>query len=171
MVELKLDTAAVNALFPEGTQARVNLQQAVINNITSSILDKRANKDVQEQIRIAAEEHGMKSSLPVLVQTELRKYLTERGWNNTSVRLQNTRAQEVRSLVEAEVRGITHTLFEDIIKQCADDAKQRFKDGIERKIAYALANSEAHFAARLNDGFKEILDKALADRLGLAVKS
>ncbi|QGZ16369.1 hypothetical protein Hena1_02190 [Erwinia phage Hena1] len=170
MVELKLDTAAVNALFPEGTQARVNLQQAVINNITSNILDKRINQDVLRQIEETAKEYTLDQSLTARVQKELDAYLTKRGWNSPAG-LTSVRKSEVQSIVNAEVKGLCYAMFEELVKECTENAKKEFGDGMTRKIRYALENAQAHFAARLNDGFKEILDKAIVQRMGLEVKS
>jgi len=169
MVELKLDTMALNALFPEGTEARVALQQAVINNITTNILDKRINKDITQQIQLAAEAFGVNTSMQEQIQTQLKTYLTARSWNKP-VKIQDSRSSEVKSLVESEVRTYTHELFENIIKTCTEEAKKQFEVGMERKIKYALSQAESHFASRLNENFKGVLDAALAQRLGLQVK-
>ena len=50
-VQLKLDTGAVNALFPEGTQARVDLQQCVMMNIARANLSKAMRDDFAEKKR------------------------------------------------------------------------------------------------------------------------
>lgn len=168
-VELKLDTAAVNALFPEGTEARVALQQAVINNITSNILDKRINEDIREQVRNAAAAMGVNDNLQTKVQTEMRRYLVEKGWN-TRGKIQTSRLEEVKAIINQEVQDTTYQIFEDLIKKCTEEAKTKFADGMERKINYALSNAESHFSSRLNEKFKGILDLALAQRLGLEVK-
>lgn len=171
MVQLKLDTAAVNALFPEGTQARVDLQQAVINNIVTGILSKRIDEVLVKQIHTAVLDMGLETSLRQLVQTELNSYLEKRSWNSRGDVLNNVSKANVKAAVEQEVKNLSSSVFEDIIKECTDKAKETFSDGMKRKIDYALENSQAHFAARLNDKFKDVLDAALASRLGLAVKS
>lgn len=170
MVELKLDTAAVNALFPEGTQARVDLQQAVINNITSNILGKRVSEETRVQIQNQAKDYLLDQNLTSLVQKELESFMTKRGWNSPAA-LTSVRKSELQVLVNAEVKGLCANIFAEIVAECTENAKKDFSDAMGRKITYALENAQAHFAARLNNGFKEILDKALADRLGLAVKS
>lgn len=170
MVELKLDTNAVNALFPEGTEARVALQQAVINNITSEILGKRITKDIHDLVNAAVTSMGLDFNFQDMIQKELNTYMKARGWGSNYKELQPSRKEEIKKLVEAEVRDISHTAFEDIIKSCTEDAKTRFEDGMERKITYALSKVEDKVSSRLNEKWKEILDNALVQRLGLAVK-
>ena len=171
MVELKLDTAAVNALFPDGTQARVDLQQAVINNIVTGILSKRIDEVLVKQIHTAVLDMGLETSLRQLVQSELNSYLEKRSWNSRNDVLTNVNKTAVKAAVEQEVKNLSASVFDDIVKECTDKAKETFSEGMKRKIDYALSNSESHFSARLNEKFKEILDQALAQRLGLAVKS
>lgn len=46
-IQLKLDAAAVTVLFPEGSPVRLELQQAVINEITRKIVDRELAKTRQ----------------------------------------------------------------------------------------------------------------------------
>lgn len=167
MVELKLDTAAVNALFPEGTQARVDLQQAVINNVVTGILSKRIDEVLVKQIHTAVLDMGLETSLRTLVQNELEAYLKKRSWNTRSDLLTDISKTTVKAAVDQEVKNLSASLFDEIIKECTEKAKKTFSDGMKRKIDYALENSQEHFAARLNDKFKDVLDAALTQRLGL----
>lgn len=43
-IQLKLDAAALAALFPEGSQVRLELQQAVINETVRKIVDRELSK-------------------------------------------------------------------------------------------------------------------------------
>ena len=58
MIDIKLDTYAVRQLFPEGTAARAQLQQSVINNIVKEMVLKdsqnKLKQAVQSEIAIAA---------------------------------------------------------------------------------------------------------------------
>lgn len=69
-VELKLDAAAMAALFPEGTQVRLELQQAVINETVRNIIDRNLSgtrsiidKAVNDQITAALAAVGFSSKL------------------------------------------------------------------------------------------------------------
>lgn len=58
-VQIKLDAAAVASLFPEGSEARLELQQAVINETVRKIVDRELAKTrqlVEAQCRRVAEE-------------------------------------------------------------------------------------------------------------------
>lgn len=50
MIQLKLDTQALNNLFPEGTQARMDLQAAVIKNVVDSVIGKRVTEEIENMV-------------------------------------------------------------------------------------------------------------------------
>ncbi len=65
-IELKLDTAALNALFPEGSAARVNLARAVTVNLVEKLavkevkhLDATLTESVRQQILQTMRDKGM----------------------------------------------------------------------------------------------------------------
>ncbi|UYL85020.1 hypothetical protein pEaSNUABM55_00247 [Erwinia phage pEa_SNUABM_55] len=170
MVELKMDTAALNALFPEGTEARVALQQAVINNITKNLLSKHLNQDIKDQVAEAAKALGLQYNFQELVQKELGTYLDRRGWASTYP-LQESRKEELAKSIRQQVSTVASSEFHALSKKITGEAVENFNNGVERKIAYALENVQGLATARLNTGWNEIMDKAIADRLGLQVKS
>lgn len=170
MVELKLDTAAVNALFPEGTQARVDLQQAVINNITKNLLSKHIDQDIKDKVVEAAKELGLQYNFQELVQKELGTYLDRRGWASTYP-IQESRKAELAKSIRQQVSTVASSEFNALSKQITDEAVENFNNGVGRKISYALENVQGLAAARLNKEWNTILDNAIADRLGLQVKS
>lgn len=47
-MKIQLDTNAMNALFPEGSEARVELQAAVIANFATRIRDNQIERIVRE---------------------------------------------------------------------------------------------------------------------------
>lgn len=69
-IHLKLDTAAVAALFPEGSEARLELQQGVINQIVNRLVDRELSSTrnfVADQCKSvvakALEKEGLTSKL------------------------------------------------------------------------------------------------------------
>ena len=48
IMKIQLDTNAMNALFPEGSEARVELQAAVIANFATRIRDNQIERIVRE---------------------------------------------------------------------------------------------------------------------------
>ena len=49
-IQLKLDTNAVESLFPEGSEVRVQLQNAVIAEMTKRLYDKAMKEAVNEAL-------------------------------------------------------------------------------------------------------------------------
>ncbi len=56
-MKLSLDATALNALFPEGTEARVELQQAVLGNFVKNMFSKSMPKEVKEYVEGIITEH------------------------------------------------------------------------------------------------------------------
>ena len=87
MIDIKLDTHAVRQLFPEGTEARAQLQQSVINNIVKEMVLKdsqnKLKQAVQSEVNIAT------VTIPD-VRAEVKKQLQQmfhtRGWSDISAK-------------------------------------------------------------------------------------
>jgi len=68
MIELKLDTQAMDKLFPEGTTARVNLQSSIIASLAGRFLkpgaelQKVLNEHKKTILNESLADYGMKSS-------------------------------------------------------------------------------------------------------------
>lgn len=168
MIELKLDTAAVEKLFPEGTELRVNLQQAVVNNIANRALNRKISHDIDNAIRKHVQEECGMFDLTTLVAKDLEKYIEKSGWKEFKV---NDNANtNVRNAVEKKVHEVSDEVFNRLINKAIDDATERAKESIDRKIAYALSNLEGMIAKRLNEKFSAIVDAAIAAKLGMEIK-
>lgn len=71
-MKLQLDTKAMDALFPEGSEARVELQRAVIANFAKRVKDDHINHLVRQEI--VRETNGLTnpSELAILMNKALR---------------------------------------------------------------------------------------------------
>lgn len=169
MVELKLDTAAVEKLFPEGTELRVNLQQAVVNNIAKRALERQVSHDIDNAIRRHVQQECGMYDLSGLVRTELEKNIQSNGWNKPDT-VEDYAADKIRGQVTRHVENIADTEFNKLINEILDKATERMKTSIDRKIAQALLDIDKHVSARLNNNFAAIIDAAIAAKLGMEIK-
>lgn len=169
MVELKLDTAAVEKLFPEGTELRVNLQQAVVNNIAKRALERQVSHDIDNAIRRHVQQECGMYDLSGLVRTELEKNIQNNGWNKPDT-VKDHAADKIRGQVTRHVENLATTEFNKLIDDILDKATERMKASIDRKIAQALLDVDKHVSARLNQNFGAIVDAAIAAKLGMEVK-
>lgn len=168
MVELKLDTAAVEKLFPEGTELRVNLQQAVVNNIAKRILDRDISVRLETLIRThVTHECGM-MDLNTLVKNALDAHLEKSGWHDH--RLKDSTTSQIRELVKKKVQQLADSEMQKIINDTLSRSTNTMKDTLDRHIDNALQDVEKHIAARLNQKFAAVVDAAIAAKLGMEVK-
>lgn len=168
MIELKLDTAAVEKLFPEGTELRVNLQQAVVNNIAKRALERQVSHDIDNAIRRHVQQECGMFDLTNLVSKELEKHLEKSGWRDFKV--SDNANHIVRNAVEQKVHQVSDEVFNRVINKALEEATERAKESIDRKIAYALNNLDDIIAKHLNAKFSAIVDAAIAAKLGMEVK-
>lgn len=169
MVELKLDTAAVEKLFPEGTELRVNLQQAVVNNIAKRALERQVSHDIDNAIRRHVQQECGMYDLSEMVKKELEKNIQINGWNQPDTVTDNA-ANKIRGQVTRHVENLATTEFNKLIDDILDKATERMKASIDRKIAQALLDVDKHVSARLNQSFAAVVDAAIAAKLGMEVK-
>lgn len=169
MIGLKLDTAAVEKLFPEGTELRVDLQQAVVNNIAKRALERQVSHSIDNAIRQHVQHECGMYDLSDMVKTELEKNIQNNGWNQPDT-VKDYAANKIRAAVTRHVENLATTEFNKLIDDVLDKATERVKASIDRKIAAALLDIDKHVADRLNQGFTAVVDAAIAAKLGMEVK-
>lgn len=168
MIELKLDTAAVEKLFPEGTELRVNLQQSVVNNIAKRILDRDISVRLETLIRThVTHECGM-MDLNSLVKNALDTHLEKTGWHD--FRLKDSTTGQIRELVKKKVEQLADSEMQKIINDTLSRSTNTMKNTLDRHIDNALQDVEKHISARLNQKFAAVVDAAIAAKLGMEVK-
>lgn len=140
MTEIKLDTQALNALFPEGSEARVKLQNAVIFNFVSKNFKTNTfGKEVEQYIIKAKTEMTLK----VYEAAGLKKGEWS-GWaiphdsalgKEITLNVRNAMSDQIRSDLLAYVETCRGTIKHDvevavgklIDKEVADLLKARLK--------------------------------------------
>lgn len=165
MVEIKLDTAAVESLFPEGEQARVDLQQAVINNIVKRIIERTVSKSARDEITTTVKVECGMTNYSDLVKKELMTYLTSNGWGTFTTSEVTT--QKIREAVKSKVKDIADDYITTVIKDTLDKAMENIYKSVDYRVGVALSQVEDVIAKRLNSSFNAILDKAIVERLGI----
>lgn len=50
-IRLQLDTKAVESLFPEGSEARVDLQQAIVQNMANRLLNESSTEMIRKIVK------------------------------------------------------------------------------------------------------------------------
>ncbi|QHS01727.1 hypothetical protein CPT_CIP9_191 [Enterobacter phage vB_EclM_CIP9] len=159
MINLKLDTNAVIKLFSD-EESRVELQQAVINNVVQELVLKNSKNKVQETIQKEISLVGARlPDVTPMVKEQLNKFFVSKGWNKVegTFELERIMKEEANRVAYSQVMGAV-----------SDQVEKAVKD-LEGRIENALKMSETRMEQlivdRLNKKFTEVLDRAIAERV------
>lgn len=115
-IKLSLDKAALEALFPEGSDARVNLQRVVVDDL----LKKLAIKDVKH-----VSEQLLKTLDPIIKGT-VSEFVRARFGSSHSTAYYLTDA--VKEAVKAEVRANMHSCVMDAVISCREEYQKAINE-------------------------------------------
>lgn len=121
MVSLKLDSDAVASLFPEGSQARIDLQSAVITNIASRYLKDATNTQIREAVSQSLGDFKLASDEAIKkVCNDFAK--SSYSWNNKlQINLLDSTRDEIRNAI---IFGVNSEILSLITEQVAIESKK-----------------------------------------------
>lgn len=137
-VQLKLDAQAMTALFPEGSEIRLALQQAVINEVARNIVDRNIT-NLRSQIDATCMAHFER----VLADQGIKRHYS--GW-------------QISPEIKATINDAAKLSFSSEVSKAIDAVAQPALDEIRRKLDAQL---ETGLRARLDALAREALRGAL----------
>ncbi|QQG32161.1 hypothetical protein CkP1_0080 [Citrobacter phage CkP1] len=160
MINLKLDTQTVRNLFPEGSEMRAALQQSVINNVVKEMVLKDSNNKITEAVKSQIALQGSRiPNVEAAVREELKKFFERKGWNEVEGTF------ELERVMQVEAERIARDQLRNALQDVADAAAKRMEGYIADAIKINERKYEDMIISRLNNGFGEIIDKAIAAKL------
>lgn len=139
-MELKLDAAALKALFPEGTEAHLNLQKAVIAEfVKKSFAAKNAVPEmVAQAVEHAITVHStlLAQAIESIKQVEATKALHEEGvtqlvgGGTTFARKVLHLTQDTKDRIRSEVR----TAFDDAVREQIKTTMEAVVKGVPQRV-------------------------------------
>ena len=164
-MKVQLDTKAMNALFPEGSEGRVQLQQAVIQNYAQSIL-KGCKDEIKDAVSVE-----LRSAI-ISVRDEVRKeheqftkeLLTGTDRWSSNYKLTEKGKDIVRLQAEKVMQGDMYSHLEDF---ALDKLKSSdYETIMDRQVAHHINNLSrkltteraSEIKAKVNELFKGITD-------------
>lgn len=163
-VELKLDRSALEALFPEGTEARVKLQQAVIQNFAQSYI-KGSKDTVLNSLQPQLVEMKKQISNELMAQEEefMKTILTKSGgaWSS-SLKL----TDEGKKLILREA----HSKFNGLISKDLHDLTTQKVHGAlaEEHLTFLIDQQINNKVAAILELKREQLEKVTTEIFGLS---
>lgn len=144
-IELKLDTNALESLFPAGSEARVNLQKAVIANfIRAHVKPSFVTAEVEKLVKEAQTE----AVKQVLAEMGLRPH-----WNGTTT-LSDTAKREIELQARRALEPMVDTAVKAGVRAAAELIEPRIKQHVEYEtninIKRAVSDHVAKIAAELS---------------------
>lgn len=133
-VEIKLDTNAMNALFPEGTEARVNLQKAVIANFAKTNL--KPSQVVQKEVMAEIDKEAKKITEEVLRELQVKGPI--RGWTDTWI-LKPEFEANIRKVIKEKIDQMIHSAVCAAEENVARIVKSRIDDEVVRQIRIGVS--------------------------------
>lgn len=162
-MEIKLDTQALNALFPEGSQARVELRQAVVQNFVNRNFIRFTNEEMSKMVMQAVKETQL-PDIKQMIDKRLNVEFTRRGWNGVDVN--EGLSSDMRKAAEREV----DQHFSDLADKYVESGRKRLEGTFERNIKNAMETATAHFESlvtkRLAGAWNSVIDAAIKLKLG-----
>lgn len=146
-MKVQLDTKAMNALFPEGSEARIQLQNAVIANFANGIKDKYIEHEVQKIVRETVNFIGTEAQISRLIRERIQEEFksVNMGWYNTVYKV-----EERGKIDKAIVQHADSTAYE-IRSKLIEDGKKVVNESLEK------------CGSRLNEHIGTVVSKAEAD--------
>lgn len=180
-MKMQLDTKALEALFPEGSEARVELQNAVIANFAKKMHDKHVSEDVKNEIYRAIQLAGVNFDSQSICRDILNKTITNIGWSTADAKLKTntTLANSIRAyasqqdlILSQSMDAYARELVEKYLT-AREEAGKRFIEqyvgmaeaSLAKAKAQAINEIESRIVAACKQSMPEIIRREMANYL------
>lgn len=156
-VILNLDCATLAVLFPEGSEARVNLQAAVVNNFVDRISKEKMGEMFSDQVAlinsiITSKTAAVRAEMDAKVEEAISAYFNKTGYYNPTRTLTDASRQKIRDSLESD---FTDTINKKIAEM-GEDVRLRtaIDNALHAKISSTAGSS---FTSAVKSIVKETL--------------
>lgn len=148
--EIKIDSNALERLFPEGTEARVKLQQAVIQNFATRVIKDQSQaslarlirKEIEPVVKDAVAEHFVGGAWGPEVLTEKMKFAIAEEWRKqVTSHLHNfamTHGQLMKGHMDRQSEALLATIPQQVELNVKPLIVQKIRNEVVNKINAAL---------------------------------
>lgn len=167
MTTITLDTNALNALFPEGTQSRVDLRQAVIQNFVDRNFIRLGDEALKAMVK--AEIINRTRDLPSVkdeVEKQVQALFVQKGWNDTDT--DPVFRNSLRQIVETKAREDIDAMVNKAVENGIKSIDIRTQQSVDRSIKIAEEKFMEMVSRRLVTAWTKVVDGAIKIKLGWA---
>ncbi len=133
MLELKIDTQALNALFPEGSEARLNLQQAVIQNFADRLIKGQGAEAVVKYLQT-----NLAPQVKFQIEKTMEEYMTKANWSRGAT-------------INADFAKMVSQEFRKQVDAIVSESRQAAVAMVNEKLTEALVNLPARIDEQVNN--------------------
>lgn len=163
-MKLQIDTNAMLALFPEGSEARVELQNAVIANFARKMQDKYIDSSVQQVVRETINFVGTEKQIGQKIREELDKEFTTHrdGWYNTVYKLDDKKkiAKAIEEYASNQASTVRLAMEKDA-KATIDRQFEYSKSRVLRAVEEIVGKAEADMVRRVEQRISAKMDEII----------
>lgn len=153
-MDIKLDAKALEALFPEGTEARANLQQCVLTNFSNKIIRNIGESKMATIINNYMRENNIVTDHTEGIKDAVSEYLGTQYSISSHKRL----VPETISMLRRQIRISTSEIIEKEVSAC-------IKETVEEK----LENIRVDIGSRIDDKIDQLTETFDKDLIRLAI--
>lgn len=128
---LKLNTPVLAALFPEGTEARVQLQQAVVAEFAKQTARQALNDEAKAYLAELSKQVANHFTLEQLT----KEYFSRVHWNNP---LSVSEGGQLYKAIAELVEKMFDQRFYDLAQKAAEKATEGYLAKLESQVEYAV---------------------------------
>lgn len=134
-IVIQLDKAALDKLFPEGSEARVNLQAGVIN----AFIDKMSMRKLEQQLRglDAQIQNATKRAVDEIMNKQ--RAIFKNDYFGKTLMITDAGKEELRVKIEAELSAIIRGKIDELKPQVANEVKHRLDSVITSEQQIGLS--------------------------------
>lgn len=129
---LKLNTPVMNVLFPEGTEARVQLQQAVLEEVAKTYVKTALSSHVHDFLSTLTQKVKNEADIGAIV---TKYFQTSGGWNSVASLRPDT--QLTKALTTAIENAFDNKFYELLEQRVAEKVAQ-YERTLDGKVGYAV---------------------------------
>lgn len=149
MITLKLDTNAVKSLFPEGSEARLDLQKAVLANVAQYVGKETALDD--ETL------HFLKNHAASAAQVAVKQ------WLNTYTPAKSSLTEAIVMRARADVDRLMMDMLQDELQKVAKEfsvtLREQLEAAIERRVRTGLERfADTAITSAVSERFQQALE-------------
>ncbi|QFR55855.1 hypothetical protein JC221_209 [Yersinia phage JC221] len=169
MIGLKLDTNALLSLFPEGSQARLDLQAGIIANVVSSVIGKKVSEEIGKAVNDEVLKQIGYLDIDNLVRGHFKQYAENRWGYRSIIDANPAGIRELSAKVKSTIEHECSSIIDDIRREAQNKAKEELIANESKFIEDTTKNLTTvvrkEIIKQVNTEWKDLIDEAIKAKL------